>query len=208
MEKQSLLEFFKKNKVLSIGLIVVLAILFVDGYILKPMRKAKEIGQQRGNSVNRTNTQQNTPVSNNMNMAQSNPSEIRPPDPFVRVTFPELSSKLDERFSTNINYPFSKGRNVFTEIEKPVLIVEAIQEAVEEVIEKPDISYHGFFTLGNDKVAILKKSDEVLLTKVGTKVRRTSFKLASISPEKVTMTDMANRLRDFEISLADETESN
>ena len=124
------------------------------------------------------------------------------------MTFPELSSKLNDRFSTNINYPFSKGRNVFTEIEKPVIIVEAVKEAVEEVLVKPDISYHGFFTLGNDKVAILKKEEEVLLTKVGTKVRRTSFKLASISPEKVTMTDLANKLKDFEISLADETESN
>ena len=206
MENQSLLDFFKKNKVLCIGLAIVLGILIVDEYILKPLRKAKS-QQKSGLAVDRSATQQTT-SSNNTAVAQTSSNDLRKPDYLAEPSFPQLSSNIDDRFYTNMNYPYHKGRNVFTEQEKPVIVVEAVKEPVEEVIVRPDISYHGFFTMGNDKVAVLKKSDEVLLTKVGTKVRRTTFRLASITPEKVVMTDLSNKLRDFEISLAGETESN
>ena len=49
--------------------------LFIDGYILKPMRKAREIEQKKGNVVDRSNTQQNASISNNTNMPQSNSSK-------------------------------------------------------------------------------------------------------------------------------------
>ena len=208
MEKeQSLIETLKQHKGLVIGFVFIICILLIDGYILKPWRKARE-NANKGQQVDRSNTVQTT-SSNRQSISTSTPqpAKLTPPPALAAVTYPALSSKIETRFESVRVYPFSKGRNVFTEIEKPV-IIEPIKEIVEELPITPDISYHGFFTMGNDKVAVLKKSDEVLLTKVGTKVRRTTFKLASITPEKVVVTDLSNKLKDFEISLADDTQSN
>lgn len=206
MEKeQSLIETLKQHKGLVIGFVFIICILLIDGYILKPWRKARE-NANKGQQVDRSNTVQTT-RSNRPTTSTPQPTRLTPPPALAEVTYPALSSKIETRFESIRIYPFSKGRNVFTEIEKPV-IIEPIKEIVEELPMTPDISYHGFFTMGNDKVAVLKKSDEVLLTKVGTKVRRTTFKLASITPEKVVVTDLSNKLKDFEISLADDTQSN
>lgn len=206
MEKnQSLIEILKQHKVLVIGFAFIISIMFIDGYILKPWRKARE-NANNGVKVDRSAPTVQT-ATNKTTLSTSQNSTLTPPPMLAAVSYPSISEKIETRFGSSRIYPFSKGRNVFTEKEKPI-IVEPIKEIVEELPITPDISYHGFFTMGNDKVAVLKKSDEVLLTKVGTKVRRTTFKLASITPEKVVVTDLSNKLKDFEIALADDTQSN
>ena len=201
MKNQGLLGFIKENKAVSIGFFIVLLIFALDSFVLRPLRK-KQLQNTRGPKANQTMV--SSPTS-----AKTAPSvsTMTAPAPLVVPTFPKLSDNIDIRFRGNTAYPYLDGRNVFREIEKPV-IVEIVQDVVEEVISKPDISYHGFYTVGNDKIAILRNSNELLLTRVGNKVRRTNYRLASISPEKVIVTDLSNKVRDFEISLADETESN
>ncbi len=199
------MDLIKENKVMSIGIAIVLIILFLDAQVFKPMRRAKElqaqgIGKRSGGQSSQTSS---APASK-PGVASAN---IAAPTPMAVPSFPQISENIDKRFRGNTAYPFADGRNIFKEIDKPVL-VEIVQDVVEEVINKPDISYHGFYTVGNDKIAILRNSNEILLTRVGNKVRRTNYKLASISPEKVIVTDLSNKVRDFEISLADETESN
>lgn len=205
MKNKSLIDLIKENKVMSIGFAVILLILIMDAWVLRPMRKAKEL-QEKGIGKR---AGQSAPASSSASSAKAPaPSaNLTAPAPMTVPNFPKLSDNIDIRFRGNTAYPFLDGRNVFKEISKPV-IVEIVPDVVEEVISKPDISYHGFYTVGNDKIAILRNSNEILLTRVGNKVRRTNYRLASISPEKVIVTDLSNKVRDFEISLADETESN
>ena len=204
MKEQGLLGFIKENKGFSIGVFIVLLILLFDSTVLRPMRNAKNNDMSRGKKAN---TAASSPASTTAK-AGSAANTLTPPSPIDNPTFPKISDNIDTRFRGNTAYPFLDGRNVFKEIDKPVVVETIVQEVVEEIISKPDISYHGFFTVGNDKVAILRNSNELLLTRVGNKVRRTNYKLASISPEKVIVTDLSNKIRDFEISLADEAESN
>ena len=206
MKNKSLTDLIKENKVMSIGIAIVLLILLFDSQVLKPMRRAKELQAQ---GIGKRQTTQSSQVSTASPAATTTASSgnLTAPSPISVPTFPKISENIDIRFRGNTAYPFLDGRNVFREIDKPV-IVEIVQDVVEEVISKPDISYHGFYTVGNDKIAILRNSNEILLTRVGNKVRRTNYRLASISPEKVIVTDLSNKVRDFEISLADETESN
>lgn len=206
MKNKSLIDYIKENKVMSIGVAIVLLILLLDAQVLKPMRRAKAlreqgIGKRAGGQTSAVAS--SAPAANTVTVS----SNLTAPSPISFPSFPNISENIDIRFRGNTAYPFLDGRNVFIEIEKPE-IVEIVQDVVEEVISKPDISYHGFYTVGNDKIAILRNSNELLLTKVGSKVRRTNYRLASISPEKVVVTDLSNKVRDFEISLADETESN
>ena len=73
----------------------------------------------------------------------------------------------------------------------------------EEIFVRPEISYHGFFTLGNDKVAILRFADELLLTKAGSLLKHGPFFLSSVMPEKIVIADRNREIKDFEISLSD-----
>ena len=191
---------------MSIGFAIILLILFLDAQVFKPMRRAKELQAQGiGKRAGQSAPASSTAASSGKTTAPS--ANLTAPAPMTVPNFQKISENIDTRFRGNTAYPFLDGRNVFKEIDKPV-IVEIVPDIVEEVISKPDISYHGFYTVGNDKIAILRNSNEILLTRVGNKVRRTNYRLASISPEKVIVTDLSNKVRDFEISLADETESN
>lgn len=206
-KEQSLIELIKSNKLVACGCIGILLILLLDTFVLRPARRAKELEKQ---GVKRAASTASVATARTGSSAKNTAARapIKPASPISQPNYPALSPNIVNRFAANTVYPYKNSRNIFKEIDKPVTIVEVVQEVVEEVIEKPDISYHGFFTVGNDRVAILRNSDEVLLTKVGTKVRSTTFKLASITPEKVVISDLSEKLRDFEISLADETESN
>ena len=206
-KEQSLIELIKSNKLVACGCIGILLILLLDTFVLRPARRAKELEKQ---GVKRAASTASVATARTGSSAKKTAARapIKPASPISQPNYPALSPNIVNRFAANTVYPYKNSRNIFKEIDKPVTIVEVVQEVVEEVIEKPDISYHGFFTVGNDRVAILRNSDEVLLTKVGTKVRSTTFKLASITPEKVVISDLSEKLRDFEISLADETESN
>ena len=201
MENSSLIELIKKNKVASILIALILLFLLTDALILRPSRRAKELEKQGVKANNRA-------ASSSVNTVtpSSTAKKINPPSPLQEPVWATLNTeKVNKRLRASNRYPYLNGRNIFKEIEKPVVVVEAPSLPVEVDVFQPDISYHGFFTVGTDKVAILRKEDEVLLTKLGTKVRRTSFRLASISPEKVVVTDLSNKLKDYEISLADDT---
>ena len=205
MENQSLIELIKKNKVATVLIVLILVFLATDAFILRPRRRAQELEKQGVKVSGR----QSTSSAATTTVASSASSKITPPEPLSEPVWGALKiEQVNDRIQGRKRYPFLDGRNIFKAIEKPVIVVDVPKIAVEEVIAQPDISYHGFFTVGTDKVAILRKEDEVLLTKLGTKVKRTSYRLASITPEKVVVTDLSNKLKDYEISLADETESN
>ncbi len=205
MENQSLIELIKKNKVATVLIVLILVFLATDAFILRPRRKAQE-REKQGLKVT-GNRATNTASASTATSAAA--PKVTPPSPLAEPVWGTLNiEKLQKRLQCNSRCPFIDGRNIFREIEKPVVVVEAPSTPVQIVINQPDISYHGFFTVGTDKVAILRKEEEVLLTKLGTKVRKTPYRLASITPEKVVVTDLSDKLKDYEIALADDTESN
>ncbi|MDD3146321.1 MAG: hypothetical protein PHD82_03380 [Candidatus Riflebacteria bacterium] len=204
MNQQELRDYLKKNKTVAFGVPLIVAVLLVDMLILKPARLAKK-QQASGTTTAQTQTQVTTAVA--PSAATNAKAPIAAPEPIVAPVYPGLSTKIESRFAANQVYPYEGGRNVFIAKEKAsVLIVETGEEVAEQVIERPDISYHGFFTLGADKVAILKLADELLLTRLGATLKRTTFSLTSVLPDKIVISDNSDGIRDFEVSLSQKAE--
>lgn len=200
-KQQSLAEIFKNNKLLAFGLPIILLILLIDAFVLRPSRKAANLERQ---GVRRSIS---TPVATTATKATNASSRppIQPANQMVAPVYPDLSDKIVDRFRANTRYAFPEARNIFVEPEvkeepEPIL-------AVEEVFVRPNLNYHGFFVVGKDKVAIFHDSEQVLLAKAGDNVRHTTFKVKSITAEKVNMVDVSGKLKDFEIWLVD-SESN
>ncbi len=200
MNQQEFKEYLKKNKTVAFGVPFILGVLMLDMLVLKPARLAKK---QAASGT--TTAQPQTPAAAaSTPTASSTKAPIAPPEPIIAPVYPALSDQIESRFAANQVYPYDGGRNVFIPPEKAaVMIVESGEQVVEQIFERPDISYHGFFTLGTDKVAILKFADELLLTKLGATLKRTTFSLTSVLPDKIVISDTSDGVRDFEVSLSE-----
>lgn len=194
-KQEGLIDSITKNKLMTAGFIAVLLIFLFDAYFVRPVRKTKELDS----SVIKKTSSDFEVVSCSQNVANTaKKSAIDVPATISKSLYPSLPPRIENRFVPDTYYPYENGKNIISEIHKPEVIVKKIV--------KPNISYHGFFTVGNEKIAILRISEEILLTKVGTNIRKTSFKLTSMSPEKVVFTDLSDKLPDFEVLLSNETE--
>lgn len=204
MNQQEIKVYLKNNKTVAFGVPFILGILLLDMLVLKPARMAKK---QEAAGV--TTAQPANPAA--AAVAGTAPAAMPPlkaPDPVVAPVYPQLSPNIDIRFAANMVYPYGSGRNIFIEPAKSegVVFVTTDESEPAAVVERPDISYHGFFTLGKDKVAILRLADELLLTRVGSTLKRTPFCLTSVFPEKIVISDTTDGVKDFEISLSDKKE--
>ncbi len=207
MTQQEFIDYLKKNKTVAFGVPFIVCVLLLDTLVLKPARLAKKQGAAGTTTAQAPATAAQTTVPTDPAAGAAGKAPIAPPDPIVAPVYPKLSDKIVSRFSANQLYPFQDNRNVFLPPEKAAaLIVEATGETEEPVLERPDISYHGFFTLGKDKVAILKFADELLLTRIGSTLKRTSFSLTSVLPDRVVISDTTEGIKDFEISLSEKPE--
>ncbi|HNW35683.1 MAG TPA: hypothetical protein PKM25_12165, partial [Candidatus Ozemobacteraceae bacterium] len=98
-----------------------------------------------------------------------------------------------------------ESRNVFLAPKastEEVRVAEPSTAPVEKILETPDIAYHGFFTMGLDRVAIMKASGRLALSRVNAKVPDTDFILHEIYADKVILLDTGNDRRPFEINLS------
>ncbi len=202
MNQQEFRDYLKKNKTVAFGVPFILGVLMLDMLVLKPARMAKK---QAASGTTTAQPQTSAAATTGAIPAASTVrAPIAPPEPIVAPVYPGLSDQIERRFAANQLYPYEGGRNVFIAAEKAsVMIVESGEEIVEKVFERPDISYHGFFTLGTDKVAILKFADELLLTRLGATLKRTTFSLTSVLPDKIIISDSSDGVRDFEVSLSE-----
>ncbi len=207
MTQQELIDYLKKNKTVAFGVPFIVFVLLLDTLVLKPARMAKKQGPAGTVTAQAPAVTDQTASPADAAVSAAGKAPIAPPDPIVAPVYPKLSDKIVSRFSANQLYPFQENRNVFLPPEKAAaIIVEATEESEEPVLERPDISYHGFFTLGKDKVAILKFADELLLTKIGSTLKRTSFSLTSVLPDRVVISDTTEGIKDFEVSLSEKPE--
>ncbi|MFZ5952492.1 MAG: hypothetical protein ACOYXC_17460, partial [Candidatus Rifleibacteriota bacterium] len=125
---------------------------------------------------------------------------LRPP------SYPALSEKVETRFQLTKVFPYSPTeRNIFTRGEKKIEIIPQIvdEEEAVETYERPDISYHGFFSIGSDRIAILKSADELMLTRIGNMLKSSPFRLGSVFPDRVVIIDTSETSREFEVALSE-----
>lgn len=199
MTKQEFSEYCKKNKVVVFGVPIIIFIVLLNTFVLAPSREAKRRA--------RLGIKSKTPVATKSAVASKPAAKapITPPQPIRAPFIPRLDDRIETRFAAKSVYPhLATSRNIFKKKEPKVenLIVEQVEETP-EVVERPDISYHGFFTMGKDKVAILKLANELIYSKLGSLLKHTTFRLQSVSSEKIVVEDTSDDQREFEISLAD-----
>lgn len=202
MTQNEFLDYCKKNKTVAFGVPIIVFVLLLDGLVLKParQRKADEARGVTTQSAPATPAVAGAPAPASAVTAKT---PLAPPKPLAAVSYPPLSERVDSRFAAIQNYPYASGRNVFNRISDKRIVVVSATEEQEEIVERPDITYHGFFTVGNDRIAILRFADELLLTKVGATLKHTPFFLRSVLPEKIIISDTTESIREFEISLSD-----
>ncbi|HMM58526.1 MAG TPA: hypothetical protein PKC25_00180 [Candidatus Rifleibacterium sp.] len=200
MNQQELKEYLRKNKTVAFGVPFIVGVLMLDFLILKPGRKKQATGQAI------TQTQDPTATTTVPGLEADARAPIQAPEPIVNPVYPALSDKIESRFAANQLYPYEAGRNMFIWPQKPGAVF-VTQDTGEQapVVERPDIAYHGFFTLGTDRVAILRFADELLLTRIGATLKRTPFCLTEVTPEKIVISDTSEEgLRDFEVALTEQ----
>lgn len=203
MNKQEFQEYYKKNKTVVIGVPIIIFVLLLDLFVLKPARQKKaeeRIAESRGTAAQpAARATAAAPAT-----AQAK-TPIKMPDPVRPPSYPKLSEKIDSRFQLTKVYPYLSGqRNIFTWGEKKIEIIpDYVEEEEIDTYERPEISYHGFFSLGPDKVAILKTSGQLLLTKVGNMLKSSPFRLGSVFPDRVVIIDTSEASREFEVALSE-----
>lgn len=203
MNQQELKEYLRKNKTVAFGVPFIVGVLMLDLLILKPNREAKKKAAA-GPAISQT--QDPTAATAIPGVEADVRAPIQAPEPIVNPVYPALSDKIESRFAANQLYPYEAGRNMFIWPQKPGAVF-VTQDTGEQapVVERPDIAYHGFFTLGSDRVAILRFADELLLTRIGATLKRTPFCLTEVTPEKIVISDTSEEgLRDFEVALTEQ----
>ncbi len=203
MNQQELKEYLRKNKTVAFGVPFIVGVLMLDLLILKPNREAKKKAAA-GPAISQT--QDPTAATAIPGVEVDARAPIQAPEPIVNPVYPALSDKIESRFAANQLYPYEAGRNMFIWPQKPGAVF-VTQDTGEQapVVERPDIAYHGFFTLGTDRVAILRFADELLLTRIGATLKRTPFCLTEVTPEKIVISDTSEEgLRDFEVALTEQ----
>ncbi len=206
MNKQEFQEYYKKNKTVVIGVPIIVLVLLVDLLVLKParQRKLEERKAENRGTMTQTTTPAASPAAVPGAATVQAKEPIKMPDPIRPPSYPPLSEKVDSRFQLTKVYPYATAeRNIFTWGEKKIEIIPQAFEEEVDTYERPEISYHGFFSLGPDKVAILKSSGQLLLTKVGNMLKSSPFRLGSVFPDRVVIVDTSEASREFEVALSE-----
>ena len=167
----------------------------LDLMVLRPSRRAKQEAR----------APQTTAARPARSKAADEPEQKQPiklPDPLQHVRLPELMPEIDTRFKPSNLYPHETKRNIFIPYDYSI---SGPRDAIllPESHYQPQVSYHGFFTVDHDRVALLRSSDELLMTRAGNLLSRTPYKLVSIHPEKIVIADTRASNRQFEITLSE-----
>lgn len=204
MDQKALGEFYKKNKVVTWGLIFLVFVLLVNTFFFKPRFKAHK-EEALGPQAEVVQVAQK-PVSPADSKAVSQPLVM--PEPLPILNLPNLSPDFYLRFEEFQEYPFKDARNFFRPVMLNLPAETSKKTATLDVISKklftPPFTYHGFFSLDNDKIAIIRTNNDLLMTKVGAMLRHTSYRLLSASTELIEIIDIDNNNFPYVIMLSRE----
>ncbi|HOT27924.1 MAG TPA: hypothetical protein PLU72_07025 [Candidatus Ozemobacteraceae bacterium] len=192
MNIQAIQEYCKKNKAVAIGVPVIIGLLLFDNLILKPSRN-KDKQQAAATSTA-------LPAATADIKASPAEEPIKPPPPLVTPTIPAIDPRVEARLQAQVSFPYGPSRNVFGRPQKesgPVTIAPAV------VLGRPDIDYHGFFTMGMLKVAIIKAAGRITLARLDSKIPDTPFILKEIHMDRVVLIDTENDNIPFDEYLTD-----
>lgn len=192
MNIQAIQEYCKKNKAVAVGVPVILGLLLFDNLILKPSRNKDKKPAETASTAAPTATA----------AAPQSPAEepIKPPPPLVTPTIPSIDPRVEARLLAQVAFPYGPSRNVFSRPQKeggPVAAAPAV------VLGRPDIDYHGFFTMGMLKVAIIKAAGRITLARLDSKIPDTPFILKEIHMDRVVLIDTENDNIPFDEYLTD-----
>jgi hypothetical protein len=197
---QEFQEFYKKNKVAVIGVPIIIGILLLDMLVLKPGRRKKTEGTQLAVT---TTTAEVAPVAGG---PAADP--LAPPAPLNVPVIPPLKAEVERRFLAVDTYPYPATKNIFlppVKAEGPVVIAPTSSEKplAPEVVQRPEVSYHGFFVIGEERVAILKQNQRVLLRPAGSRLPGTPYLLSAIALDRILLRDTTESGQEFEVLLSD-----
>ncbi len=192
MNIQAIQEYCKKNKAVAVGVPVILGLLLFDNLILKPSRNKDKQPAATASTAQPTATAEVT----------QSPAEepIKPPPPLVTPMIPSIDPRVEARLMAQVAFPYGPSRNVFGRPQKeggPIAVAPAI------VLGRPDIDYHGFFTTGLLKVAIIKAAGRITLARLDSKIPDTPFILKEIHMDRVVLIDTENDNIPFDEYLTD-----
>lgn len=196
MTNQEWQEFYQKNKVVAIGVPFLIVFVLFNQFVLKPSREKKPAPQA-------------VPAGSQVPMTAPGAAGMTPvgPPPPINTDLsavPQLDQRLESRLLATGSFPFRDSKNIWYKVEKTVekpLIVEELVAPVEEsqVLERPDMSFNGFFKMGHDNVAILKTAERLLFVRLGQRIGETPFVLTSIYPDRAVITDTESGDLQFEL---------
>ncbi len=196
-------EYYKKNKLVVLGVPLIVGILLTDMFFLKPRREAARLAKLGI----KTPAVATADAAAKPSAAKEEPSagDLVPPPDFAVPKFAKVADAASSRVLGKEVYDYGPSRNVFSRpAEEPAFrFAEVKTETPSEPQgpELPDISYHGFFRMGSDRVAILRICDRLVLSKAGQKLAYSSFQLSKIHPDRIQVADTAIQDRVLEIAL-------
>lgn len=200
MNAQEFKEYYKKNKVVVVGVPFIFLILFADLLVLRPAREAKR-REKLGITTEDTRAVESAAPA----ALPKDEVAYKPPPLIARPVFNSIDPRLDTRVSRNNVYPYGKSRNIFghyapKRIEE-VFLVEN-QEAPQSHL---DVTYHGFFKIGDDQIAILRSGGKLMHIAQGRSLASPGLVLFSIQHDRVLLFDPREPDRLYEVGLSGNT---
>lgn len=207
MTKEEYQEFYQKNKAVVYGVPLLVFVILLNQFVLKPSRDAKRrerLGIKEGDTVAAAPAAAGAPA------AESAVAPSEPPPPLVwdPSSIPPIDPKVQAKLKAMDSYPYGGSRNVFVRNirkEMDFFPVDVAQPMTEVEVTRPDISYHGFMRLGKEKVAILKMARRLMLTRAGQTLFNTPYQLQTILDDRVILADASENNKTFEVPLSQET---
>jgi len=199
----------QKNKAAAGGILFAALIFVTDVFYLKPAREARRKALLQGTQTPSATAAPDAGAALPTDPGAGSAMPVPPPELFINLgEIPPLNQKVESRFSVKTDYPYPLRRNVFYTAKKEEPILEPTPVYTEEVAtptSRPDITYHGFYNVGPDKIAIMRLAQRLLLARMGQRLDESPFVLELILGDRVLIRDLEHADDQFEVNLAEAT---
>ena len=206
MTKEEFQEYYKKNKMVVVGIPFIVAFLLINQFVLKPMFLKERLAANPGTPATGAAPPGIAAVTGAEGTLTG--AVLAPPPPLTinLSTIPLLNKRVESRFSVNPSYPYDGSRSVFGGPQKPPPTPEPVAEYQSEIatsVARPNITYHGFYNIGPDRIAIVRLGERLILARAGQQLADSAFVLDVILQNKILIRDTEHQDSPFEVDLAE-----